>query len=76
LYRPPSNPLVTARFLPRGAGLLSTCVTVPARTKHDIHDDRARLYDGADLLAVHQLGRGRAAVSHEPGDLFDGHPLI
>jgi len=25
-------------------------VTVPARTKHDIHDDRARLYDGRICL--------------------------
>ena len=41
-----------------------------------VHHGRARLKDGPDLLAVHELGHCRAAVTYQPRDLLERHTVV
>jgi hypothetical protein len=50
--------------------------TVGWRTEKPIHDRRATLDDGTDLMPVDEFGHAGAAVTHEPGHVFDRHACV
>jgi len=41
-----------------------------------VHHRRAFLKHRSDLLAVHELGDRRAAVTYPPGDLLERHTVV
>jgi hypothetical protein len=50
--------------------------TVSRRTEEPIHDRRATLDDRTDLMPVDKLRHTGAAVTHEPGHIFDWHASV
>jgi hypothetical protein len=50
--------------------------TVGRRAEEPIHDRRATLDDGTDLMPVDEFRHAGAAVTHEPGHVFDRHARV
>ena len=49
---------------------------VGRRTEEPIHDRRATLDDGTDLMPIDEFRHAGAAVTDEPGHVFDRHARI
>ena len=69
----PGHPLVLCFFV--GGGSLGS-PTVGRGTEEPIHDRRATLDDGTDLMPVDEFCHAGAAVPHEPGHVFDRYPRV
>jgi hypothetical protein len=50
--------------------------TVGRRTEEPIHDRHATLNDRTNLMPVDEFGDAGAAVTHEPGHVFDRHARV
>jgi hypothetical protein len=68
--------LDTPRALDAVGGNSVGSATAGRRTEEPVHDRRATLDDGTNLMPIDEFGHAGAAVAHEPGHVFDRYARV